>query len=272
MMPATEPAVSPDLADSPPGIELRGVQHVYRSGSSATVALSRIDLSIRKNQVVSVVGPSGCGKSTLLNIVAGLVAPSEGEVLINGRRTEGPGPDRAVVFQSDAVFPWYTVRQNLEYGPRSMGIAPAERHRRVDEFLDLVGLRDRADKYPKELSGGMRKRVDLARAYANHPSALLLDEPFGALDAITKERMQIELRRLSQVRPTTIVFITHDLEEALFIGDRVLVMSTGPARVVADVDVPFGVDRQPELRAEPRFQELRVELRRVFMNQQEGGE
>src|SRR5690606_9886656 len=120
-----------------------------------------------------------------------------------------------------------TVRQNLEYGPRSLRVPPAERRRRVDEFLDLVGLADRADKYPKELSGGMRKRVDLARAYANHPEVLLMDEPFGALDTITKERMQMELRRLSAMRPTTILFVTHDLEEALFIGDRVLVMSPG---------------------------------------------
>ena len=249
------------------GIECRGVEHIYGTGEGATIALSRLDLEIPRNQIVTVVGPSGCGKSTLLYILAGLLRPTTGEVTLGGRLITGPGADRAMVFQSDAVFPWYTVRQNLEYGPRSTGVPAKERDARVNQFLALVGLEERADKHPKELSGGMRKRVDLARAYTNHPEVLLMDEPFGALDAITKERMQYELLRLAQARPTTIVFITHDLEEALFVGDRVIVMSAGPARVVADIDVPFGSERSDDLRADPEFQKMRRDLRDVFATQ-----
>lgn len=261
-MTTTQTAATATPVDA--GIECIGLEHVYGGGENATIALSRMDLTIPRHQIVSVVGPSGCGKSTLLNIIAGLLAPSSGEVRIGGKAVSGPGADRAVVFQSDAVFPWFTVRENLEYGPKATKVPAAETARRVDEILQLVGLEDRADRHPKELSGGMRKRVDIARAYANHPEVLLMDEPFGALDTITKERMQKELLRIAANRPTTIVFITHDLEEALFVGQRVLVMSPGPARIVADIDVPFGSERTDELRASTEFQKMRRELRTAF--------
>lgn len=253
-----------------PLVELVHCGHQYGAGASAVVALEPLNLSIPEFQKVTVVGPSGCGKTTLLNIVAGLLHPSTGEAKIGGKRITAPGADRAVVFQGDAVFPWMTVADNLAYGPRAQRLPKAEIAERVSTYLDVVGLSARAGAFPKTLSGGMRKRVDLARAYANHPRVLLMDEPFGALDTITKERMQSDLLRLGALRPTTIVFITHDLEEALFLGDRVLVMSTGPARVVADIPTPFDDERPPELRMTPEFQRLRHELRDIFVDAQRG--
>lgn len=242
-------------------IAVRGVTKRFpiRQGGEV-VALEHIDLEVDALETVAVVGPSGCGKSTLLNLVAGFSRPSSGEVLVGGHAVSGPGPDRAVVFQGDAVFPWLTVRGNVTYGPRIRGLRREEQDRRAEHFMRLVGLTGFEDAYPKELSGGMRKRVDLARAWTNEPQVLILDEPFGALDVLTKEAMQLALVAIVAEEPKTTLLITHDIEEAVFVADRVVAMSPRPGRIIAEIAVPFGRPRAPELRAEPEFQRLRMEI------------
>jgi NitT/TauT family transport system ATP-binding protein len=224
------------------------------------VALQGVDLEIQTLETVAVVGPSGCGKSTLLNLVAGFTRPTTGDVFVNGEAVEGPGADRAVVFQGDAVFPWLTVRGNVTYGPRIRGVERHEQEQRAERFMRLVGLEGFEDAYPKELSGGMRKRVDLARAWTNEPEVLILDEPFGALDVLTKEAMQLALVSIVAEEPKTTLLITHDIEEAVFVADRVVAMSPRPGRIAAEIAVPFGRPRRPELRAAPEFQRLRMKI------------
>jgi NitT/TauT family transport system ATP-binding protein len=260
-----------DLVPLPATVKIscRGISHAYGSVSrEVTSALEDIDFDVTEHEVVCLVGPSGCGKSTLLYIIAGLLQPTAGTVTVSGRLVTGPGPDRAVVFQQDAVFPWYTVAQNVEYGPRVNGVPALERRERVARLIRLVALDGQERKYPKELSGGMRKRVDLARAYSNEPEFLLMDEPFGALDAMTKENMQTELQALVAARPTTIVFVTHDLEEALFLGDRVVVMSPRPGRIADSIDVPFDRPRPQQVRTSTDFQSLRQRLREMLANEE----
>jgi len=242
-------------------IAVRGVTKRFSSRRGEdVVALSDVDLDVDGLETVAVVGPSGCGKSTLLNLIAGFSSASEGEVVVGRRRVSGPGPDRAVVFQGDAVFPWLTVRGNVTYGPRMRGVPKREYEQRAERFLHVVGLDGFADAYPKELSGGMRKRVDLARAWTNEPDVLILDEPFGALDVLTKEAMQQALLAIVAEEPKTTILITHDIEEAVFVADRVVAMSPRPGRIVAEVTVPFRRPRRPELRADPEFQRLRMEI------------
>lgn len=246
---------------APIKIQLVDVSKVFDvSGNIAVEALQHTNLEISTNEIVCIVGPSGCGKSTLLNLIAGFLLPSSGQVLVDGQPVAGPGADRAVVFQQDSVFPWLTVEKNLEYGPRARGSAAAERKARVDELLALVGLTEYRALFPRQLSGGMKKRVDLARAYANDPDILLMDEPFGALDVFTKEKMQIELLRQWQQRMRTIVFVTHDIEEAIFIGHRVVIMTARPARVAGQVAVPFEKETHGRVKTTPRFQELRQQI------------
>ncbi|AZC12348.1 ABC transporter ATP-binding protein [Microbacterium sp. ABRD28] len=240
------------------------VSKIFATAQKRTVALNDTTLTIAANETVCIVGPSGCGKTTLLNLIAGFVQPTAGEIRVGGSTVTGPGADRAVVFQSDAVFPWLTVADNVAYGMRMQGVPGAERRTRVDHYLALVGLTDFRKAYPKELSGGMRKRVDLARAYASGPSVLLLDEPFGALDVFTKEAMWLALAGVVAAEPKTSVFVTHDIEEALFLGDRVVVMTPRPARVHSIVDVPFSGQRDLDLRATPEFQTLRNQIARTL--------
>lgn len=241
-------------------IAVERVAKAYRTRRGSVQALADTDLIIGSLETVSLVGPSGCGKTTLLNLIAGFIAPTHGRISVDGEAVTQPGADRAVVFQADAVFPWLSVRDNLSYGPRMRGIPGGEWRPRVEHFLEVVGLGEFADAYPKQLSGGMRKRVDLARAYVNDPKALLLDEPFGALDVFTKEAMQQALLTIAASEPKTIVFVTHDIEEAIFVGDRVVVMSPRPGRISAQLPVPFGRPRTRELRADPEFQRLRLEI------------
>jgi NitT/TauT family transport system ATP-binding protein len=224
-----------------------------------TPVLRGVTMQVREGEVLSIVGASGCGKTTLLNMLAGFVLPQSGQVLMDGRPVTSGGPERAVVFQEDAVFPWRTVAGNVRYGLEYPGMSRKDRDRRVNEVLSLVGLQDYAAKYPKELSGGMRKRVDLARALAVAPRALLMDEPYAALDAFTKERLQLELLSIVSRQQMAVVFVTHDLEEAIFVASRVLVLRGG---VISEtLDVPFGWNRSLFLKGEPRFQELRARLR-----------
>ena len=243
-----------------PKIELLGVSKTFTTPQGAVAALDETSLQIGTNEIVCIVGPSGCGKSTLLNLVAGFIAPSAGAVLVDGAVVPGPGAERAVVFQQDSVFPWLTVEQNLAYGPVARKVPAAGVSQIVERLLSLVGLAEYRDLFPLQLSGGMKKRVDLARAYANKPAILLMDEPFGALDVLTREEMQIELLRLWQEEALTILFVTHDIEEAIFIGDRVVVMTPRPARVAADVAVPLGRELDPRRKTSAAFQALRQQL------------
>ena len=245
-------------------IELRGVAHTYGRGPAAVPALDPIDLTVEHGQFLCIVGPSGCGKTTLLQAIAGFLEPSSGEVLVGGVRVEGPAPDRGVVFQQPNLYPWLTVRGNVEFGPRMRGIKKAERRRIADEQLQLVGLADAADLHPHELSGGMQQRCQIARVLANEPDLLLMDEPFGALDAITRERLQRELLRLREAGDKTVVFITHGVDEAAYLADRVVVLSSRPGHVVFDEPAPFAGrhDRPDDARSQPAFVEFRDRVRR----------
>ena len=229
----------------------------FSIGAQTICALDDVSLDVRGGETICLVGPSGCGKSTILNLFGGFLSPSLGEVTIDGRPVDGPGADRAVVFQADAVFPWLTVRQNLEYGPRARGAFDDAARGRVEHYLELMGLGGFADAYPKMLSGGMRKRVDVARAYVNDPGVILLDEPFGAIDDMTKSHLQGELMRLSVEDPKTSLFITHDIEEAIYLGDRVVVMTPRPGRIKEVIEVPYPRPRDLSVKTEPGFQELR---------------
>ena len=242
-------------------IELRSVSHRYVAARGAylttTHALVDVDLTVPARQFVSVVGPSGCGKTTLLRIVAGLLEPSSGAVLVEGRPVRGPGPDRALVFQNAALYPWRTVAANVAFGLEvSRRAAPDEARGVVARQLALVGLSDFADHYPGQLSGGMQQRVGLARALAVSPPILLMDEPFGSLDAITRKELGEELVRVWEDDQRTVVFVTHSLEEALLLSDRVVVMRGG--RVVRDVPVELPRPRRAdELLDDPEFLDLR---------------
>ena len=222
--------------------------------------LDDISFRLAQGDFVSLLGPSGCGKSTLLNLVAGLLTPTGGEISRDDMLVTGPGPDRSMVFQDDAVFPWYTVVQNVEYGLRVKGVEKKERRVKAQGFIDLVGLTGREDAYPYQLSGGMRKRVDVARALAAEPDVLLMDEPFASLDAMTKTRLQAEFLRIWEDSHTTVLFVTHDVEEALYLSERVFVMSTGPGRLSYQLDVPFPHPREESLRTSTAFQNHRAEL------------
>ncbi|QSI47906.1 ABC transporter ATP-binding protein [Thermobispora bispora] len=240
----------------PYAIELRGVRQAYRDRT----VLGPIDLAIEPGEFVTVVGPSGCGKSTLLRLIAGFTRPSAGSVAVSGRPVTGPGPDRGVVFQQPRLFPWLSVAANVGFGLR--GLPRAARRARVAELLELTGLSDAARLRPYELSGGMRQRAAIARALATRPRVLLMDEPFAALDAFTRERMQDELRRLWRSSGTTVVFITHDVDEAVYLGTRAIALSGGPGRVIHDErsDLPS----LPHPRGDARFGAARERLAAVI--------
>ena len=220
-------------------LEIRNLSKTYFAPHAGThvTALQDVSLEVPQGEFVSIVGPSGCGKSTILNLVAGFIAPSGGEILVGGRPVRGPGPDRGVVFQSFALFPWKTVLENVAFGPKMRGIAKAERERIAREFLELAGLAHAAERYPNELSGGMQQRVGVVRALANEPDVLLMDEPFASVDAQTRMTLQEELTRIWQERRPTVLFITHDVAEAVFLSNRVVVLSKG--RVLQDLEVPL---------------------------------
>ena len=227
------------------------------------VAVESVTLYIYEGDFVCLMGPSGCGKSTILNLIAGFLQPTSGQILVDGKPISAPGPQRAMCFQADAVFPWMTVLENVAYSSRVQGRPRKEAHDEARELISLVGLTDFEGAWPRELSGGMRKRVDVARALAARPEVLLMDEPFGALDLFTKEELQEELLRLLAKRPTTTIFVTHDLEEAIFLGTRVVVMSPRPGRIVevCDIDLP-----RPRLVSEKTSEQF-VALRRQLISE-----
>jgi taurine transport system ATP-binding protein len=244
------------VSDAGRGLRVRDVQHRFDGSTGPVHALGPIDVHIAEGSFVCVVGPSGCGKSTLLQVLAGLRTPTEGSVEHDARRVAGPSRRRGVVFQqSSSLYPWLTVRGNVELGLRIAGIRRGERRSRVDAELERVGLTDFADARIYELSGGMQQRCQIARALAVEPDVLLLDEPFGALDALTREVLQAELLTIWRATGRTVVFVTHGIEEAALLATRVLVMSPRPGRVIADLELPFSRSaRSPiDLRSDPEF-------------------
>ncbi|MDR8412863.1 ABC transporter ATP-binding protein [Nonomuraea sp. 3-1Str] len=239
-------------------IGLRDVSKVFqvRDAREPFVALSGIDLDVREGEFLTLVGPSGCGKSTLLDLVAGLTRPTGGQILIDGTPVTGPGLDRGIVFQQYALFPWRTARANVEFGLEAKAVPKKERRERSRHYLDLVGLTGFEERYPHELSGGMRQRVAIARSLAFDPDVLLMDEPFAALDAQTRESLQEELLRIWEKTGKTVVFITHGIDEAVYLGQRVAVMTSRPGRIKEIVEVSFD-SRDGDLRAVPAFGEYR---------------
>ncbi|MBI2361743.1 MAG: ABC transporter ATP-binding protein [Deltaproteobacteria bacterium] len=232
------------------------IQHGER-----VVALDNLTLEIPRGEFVTVIGPSGCGKTTLLNIVAGFERPDSGEVLVENQPIQEPGADRGVVFQEYALFPWLTLRQNVEYGPRERGVPPAEAREIVERTLRLVSLQGAENRYPHELSGGMRQRAALARVLVNDPKILLMDEPFAAVDAQTRAALQREVARLWAETGKTVLFITHSVEEAVLLGDRVVTMTTRPGRIKADVAVSLSRPRDP---TSPTFNDYRRAIEQLL--------
>ena len=240
-----------------PKIVFSNVTRRFDLAGNEFVALDRFSLDVADGEFVTVVGPSGCGKSTALNIAAGLLAPSEGEVLIDGKGVDGPGPERGMIFQQYALFPWLTVRQNVEFGLRIKGEPAARRRETAEHFIDLVGLGHFADALPKTLSGGMKQRCAIARAYAVDPSVLLMDEPFGALDALTRVQLQDQLLETWSRERRTVMFITHDVDEAVYLANRVVVMAARPGRLQEIIEVNLPYPRTEQIRLSPEFTAIR---------------
>jgi len=228
----------------------------FGRGAQQHTAVEQTSLEVKPGEFVCLLGPSGCGKSTLLNSVAGYVQPSEGTVTVDGVKIEKPGPDRGMVFQQYSLFPWMTVRQNIGFGPRVSGQGSTA-DATADTFLGLIGLSKFANRYPGELSGGMQQRVGIARALANYPSVLLMDEPFGALDAQTRIVMQESLLQIWSEFGITVMFVTHDVDEALFLADRVLIMSASPGRIIADLTVTIPRPRKLDIATDAEFIQLK---------------
>ena len=247
-------------------IQIDHVSQVFQTSARQDhLALSDISLSVADGAFVSILGPSGCGKSTLLYIVGGFVQPTKGTAKMKGEAIRGPGPDRGPVFQEFALFPWKTVLGNVMYGPRQQGVKRAEAEAQSKALLEMVGLKGFEDFYPKELSGGMKQRVALARTLAYHPEVLLMDEPFGALDAHTRTRLQNDLLNIWERDRKTVLFVTHSVEEAVFLSDKVVMMTRSPGRIrqIIDIDLPRP-RRRAELLLDPRYQKYVVEIERMF--------
>ncbi|HDY87429.1 MAG TPA: ABC transporter ATP-binding protein [bacterium] len=245
-------------------IKIENLNFSYQGSASDNEVLDDFNLEIHNKEFVTIIGPSGCGKTTLLNIVAGLFSPTRGRILLDNKTITDPGSDRTMVFQDDAVFPWYTVRQNVEYGLKIMKIQADQRNEIVRKNLEMVGLLECENMFPRQLSGGMRKRVDVARALSTEPEVLLMDEPFAALDVMTKEKLQEEFLNIWGKVHMTVLFVTHDLEEAIYLSDRVVVMSRAPGRIIRDVKLPFGRPRNLDIKTINEFQNLRRELAHVI--------
>ncbi|MDN6875060.1 ABC transporter ATP-binding protein [Pseudomonas citronellolis] len=233
----------------------------YRTPEGGTfAALEKVSFEVPDQQFAVIVGPSGCGKSSLLYLTAGLSEPTEGDIYVGGQRVDGPGADRGMVFQSYTLFPWLTVRENVEFGLKRRGLPATERKEIVDYYLNEVGLANFAGNYPKQLSGGMMQRVAIARALANDPQILLMDEPFGALDSQTRMQMQKLLLRVWDHSKKTVVFVTHDIDEAILLGDRVYVMGARPGRIKRILDVPIERPRSLDMVMDRQFIEMKREI------------
>jgi NitT/TauT family transport system ATP-binding protein/taurine transport system ATP-binding protein len=249
-------------AARPERIEIRGVTHTFVRGKKQTVAVADIDLTVEPGEFVMLVGPSGCGKTTILKMIAGFFTPTTGQVLVNGEPVQSPGADRGMVFQQPTLFPWQTVRGNVEIGPRMRGTSKEECREISSHYLELVGLADVAEQRPQELSGGMQQRAAIARALANDPAIVLMDEPFGALDAMTREHLQQEVKQIWTSTGKSIVFVTHSVQEAVFLGTRIVVLSPRPGRIIYNevVDLPHHELSVNEALIMPEFAALRHEI------------
>jgi NitT/TauT family transport system ATP-binding protein len=243
----------------PGSLNVRGVTKRFAVGDGEIEALAAVDLTIARGEFVCLIGASGCGKSTLLRLIAGFEEPSSGALSIDGRAVTGPGSDRGMVFQDYALFPWMTVRENISFGPRQRQLPREEIAQICDEFVRMVGLERFADRYPNQLSGGMKQRVAIARVLANEADILLMDEPFGALDALTREQLQNELLQIWKRTGVTAIFVTHSVEEAVLLADRVLVMSAGPGRIDSDFRIDLA---RPRDVSSPEFNALRRDIAR----------
>lgn len=241
-------------------LKIDNVYKEYAGRNGKTVALNGVNLDIAENEFICVVGPSGCGKSTLLNIIAGLLEPTSGAVYLDGKQIEGTGVERGVVFQQYALFPWRTVLKNVMFGLEMKKVPKDQAMEIAKKYIKAVGLEGFENAYPKELSGGMKQRVAIARAYAANPEVLLLDEPFGALDAQTRVQLQTELLNTWEHEKKTCFFITHDVDEAIILAQRVIIMSARPGRIkrIVDIDIPY--PRTQETKSDPRFLELKAEI------------
>jgi len=235
-------------------IQMQSLTKIYDPDGEHVTAIDEIDLGIEAGEFVSLVGPSGCGKSTLLNCISGFIEPTHGQIYVDGNPIDGPGADRGVVFQENRLLPWKTVRQNINLGPKMRGEIEDGR---AEELLSKMGIEGTGDQYPTELSGGMQQRAEIARLLANDPEIMLMDEPFSALDALTKEIMQELLLDIWEEDNRTVVFITHDVEEAIFLADRVLIMTAGPGRIKESIDVDLERPRDLDVTTTPRFNELK---------------
>jgi NitT/TauT family transport system ATP-binding protein len=247
---------------NPAKLLIKDVSRVFPGvrGAAPVRALEPTNLAVAENDFITILGPSGCGKSTLLRIVAGLDAPTAGSVLLDGREVRGPGADRGMVFQSYTLFPWLTVAENIAYGLRERGVPATDRRAIVASYIEKVGLRGFENHYPKQLSGGMQQRTAIARALANDPAILLLDEPFGALDNQTRSLMQELLLGIWERERKTVLFVTHDIEEAIFLASRVVVMSARPGRIKADIAVDLPHPRHYTMKTSPEFSALKARL------------
>lgn len=262
-----KPSLSGDLNSKPAHrgeIELRNLSMSFGQGANQVVAVNDVNLTVAPGEFVSIIGPSGCGKSTLLNVVAGFTPPTEGQALLDGAPITGPGPERGVVFQQYSLFPWLSVRRNVEFGLKMQGVAASKRETTARTLLGLAGLLAFENHYPDQLSGGMKQRVGIVRALATSPQVMLMDEPFGALDAQTRVVMQQILTNMWQRFRLSVLFITHDIEEAIFLSDRVFVMTARPGRIKAELPIPLPRPRTAEMMSSVEFIQILHKLRNLI--------
>jgi NitT/TauT family transport system ATP-binding protein len=254
-----------------PRIAFENLSVDFQTESGPLRVVDDVSLSIAENEFICVVGPSGCGKTTLMNVLAGFVQPTQGKVLLDGQPVQGPGRDRGVIFQEYGVFPWLTVEQNIQFGLKlgSSKTPPAEREAVCRKYLALMGLTDFAKAFPKTLSGGMRQRLAIARAYAAQPEFLLMDEPFGALDAQTRSKMQNLLLEVLEREGKTVMMITHSVDEAVYLASRIVVVTARPARIKEIIEVPFGYPRREDLHESPEFIAIKAHVRDLVMAEYE---
>ena len=240
-------------------LRIEHLEKAFRAGAEPVV--QDFELDVRPGEFITLIGPSGCGKTTVLRIVAGLLSQTAGRVLVDGRESHGPSRDKAIVFQHFNLFPWRTALANVAYGLEIQGVSKSERMRAAHEYLSLVGLETHADHYPGQMSGGQRQRVGIARALAINPKLLLMDEPFGALDALTREHLQGQLARICQEKQLTCLFVTHSIDEAIYLSDRIVVMGVRPGRIIAEFPVTLPKPRADyNFRAEPEYAQVRADI------------
>lgn len=246
-----------DTSCSGATICIKNLTKIFKRDEVETVVLSDFSLDVRKGELITLVGPSGSGKTTILRLIAGLIEPTSGEILVNGKPCTAPGVDRGMVFQEFALFPWRSVRRNVEFGLEVAGVPKEERRERAEKYISLAGLDKFIDARVHELSGGMKQRVGIARALVGHPDVILMDEPFGALDAQTRNIMQVQLLKILEKTDQTIVFVTHSVDEAVFLSDRIVVLTKRPATIKEIIEIPWP---RPRDRANPEFTALRKKI------------